>query len=315
MVNFFFLIFHLFMYAANKTVITIAGPTAAGKTAMAVFLAQALHTEIISADSRQCFRELKIGVARPAPEELAAVPHHFIASHSVHDKVTAAVFEQYALQKTKELFIEKDVVVMVGGTGLYLKAFYEGMDLIPSVPVEVHMQVLQEYGQKGLPWLQQELQQHDPDFYAVGEIKNPQRMLRALEVLRATGQSITVFQKGNRQQRDFKIIRFGIAPPKEQLHRNIDNRVDQMMDSGLLEEVRSLQDYRHLNALQTVGYRELFEYIQGLRPLDQAVEAIKKNTRQYAKRQMTWFKKDPEIHWLNGPDVQVMVDAVRKERK
>ena len=300
------------MTTSNKTVITIAGPTAAGKTAIAVSLAQALNTEIISADSRQCYRELNIGVARPSPEELAAVPHHFIASHSIHDKVTAAVFEQYALGKTGELFQAKDVVVMVGGTGLYLKAFYEGMDEIPEVPASVHEQLVQEYELKGIQWLQQELQQQDPRFYAVGERKNPHRMMRALEVLRCTGQSITTFRKGAKQQRAFNIIRFGVAPPKEQLHRNIENRVDQMMGSGLLDEVRSLQPFQHLNALQTVGYQEIFDHLNDRCTLDQAVDAIKKNTRQYAKRQMTWFRKDKEIQWLEKPDIGEILKKIEQ---
>lgn len=300
---------------AKKTVITIAGPTAAGKTDMAVSLAQALQTEIISADSRQCYRELNIGVARPSQEELAAVPHHFIASHSIHEKVTAAVFEQYALKKAEELFVKKDVVVMVGGTGLYLKAFYEGMDQIPEVPAGIHGQVVQEYEQKGLGWLQQELQKQDPEFSSVGEMKNPQRMMRALEVLRSTGRSITAFQRGTKKHRDFNMIKFGIAPPKDQLHRNIENRVEQMMRSGLLDEVLSLQPFQHLNALQTVGYQEIFDHLRGLHSLDHAVETIKKNTRHYAKRQMTWFRKDKEIRWIDRPDPGEMLKNIEQGRE
>jgi tRNA dimethylallyltransferase len=286
---------------AAKTLIVITGPTAVGKTAVAVQLARSFKTEIISADSRQCFKELSIGVARPSAEELAAVPHHFIASHSVQDEVTAAVFEEYALQKASALFQRYDQLVMVGGTGLYIKAFCEGLDAIPAIQPEIRNRIITGYEQKGLEWLQQELQSKDPLFFEKGEIQNPQRMMRALEVVEATGQSIFSFRKGEKAKRDFAIIKIGLELPRPELNERIHHRVDLMMEQGLLEEVKSLKQYGHLNALQTVGYKELFEYLNGKTTLDKAVEQIKINTRQYAKRQMTWFKKDPEINWA-GPD-------------
>jgi tRNA dimethylallyltransferase len=286
-----------------KTVIVIAGPTAVGKTAVAIDLAKEWGTEIISADSRQCYRELNIGVARPSPEELAAAEHHFIASHSIHQKVTAATFEQYALEKAEELFRTKDVVVMVGGTGLYIKAFCEGMDALPEVPEAVRNDIAEQYGQYGLPWLQEEVRKSDPGFYKVGEIQNPRRLMRALEVVRATGHSILHYRKGARAVRPFRVVKVALTLPKEELHHRIYARVEQMMEHGLLDEVRSLIPYQHVNALQTVGYQELFDYFRGVTLLGEAVEAIKKNTRQYAKRQMTWLRKDAEYTWFAPGEV------------
>lgn len=281
-----------------KTVIVVAGPTAVGKTAVAIELAKEWGTEIISADSRQCYRELNIGVARPSPEELAAAPHHFIASHSIHEKVTAATFEQYALEKANELFRTKDVLVMVGGTGLYIKSFCEGMDEVPDVPEAIRNDIIEQYYQYGLNWLQDEVRGADPRFYEIGEIQNPQRLMRALEVVRATGYSILHYRKGTKSIRPFRVVKLALTLPKDELHHRINERVEQMMEHGLFDEVRSLIPYQHLNALQTVGYKELFDYFKGLVSLEEAVGAIKKNTRQYAKRQMTWFRKDAEYTWF-----------------
>jgi tRNA dimethylallyltransferase len=283
----------------GKTVIIIAGPTAVGKTAVAVELARTLQTEIISADSRQCYRELKIGVARPSEEELQLVPHHFIASHSIHEKLDAAVFENYALQKAAQIFQHHDYAVMVGGTGLYLRAFCEGMDAIPSIPEAIRNEISQAYAQQGLAWLQQQVQQLDPQFYREGEIQNPRRLMRALEVFKASGKSILSFRKGVAAERPFQIIKFALNIPREQLHRHINKRVEGMMEAGLLAEVESLVPYQHLNALQTVGYKELFDYLNGQCTLADAVADIKTNTRQYAKRQLTWFRKDTSYTWIS----------------
>ena len=282
----------------------IAGPTAVGKTAAAISLAKHYQTEIISADSRQCYKELRIGVARPSEEELREVKHHFIASHSIHEKITAADFEQYALRKSEQLFREKDVIVMVGGTGLYIKAFCEGMDPIPTVPLEVRDQIMKTYESRGLDWLQQEVKKFDPVFFKTGEIQNPHRMLRALEVVKATGKSVLEFRKGKKTTRSFDIKKIALQLPKEQLHRNINTRVDQMIKAGLVEEVRSLIPYQHLNALNTVGYKELFDHFSGMISLDDAVEKIKINTRQYAKRQVTWFKRE-DYQWIDTNHLDV----------
>jgi tRNA dimethylallyltransferase len=290
----------------NKTVIIIAGPTAVGKTAVGLAIAEHFRTEIISADSRQCFRELTIGVARPSPEELAKVPHHFIASHSIHQKVTAAVFEEYALAKAAALFQNHDVVVMVGGTGLYIKAFTDGMDPIPGVPPEVHEAVVNDYRQHGMAWLQNEVQRLDPEFYRHGETQNPQRMMRALEVARATGRSILSFRTGEKRQRPFETIRFALELPRELLHQNISHRVDRMIGEGLVDEARSLLPYQHLNALQTVGYKEVFACLNGEVSLQEATAAIKQNTRRYAKRQLTWFRKEEGYRWVE-PDAEKII--------
>jgi tRNA dimethylallyltransferase len=296
----------------SKTVIVVAGPTAVGKTSVAIQIAQHFQTEIISADSRQCFKELNIGVARPSTEELQQVKHHFIASHSIHEEVTAATFEEYALQKAEELFKQHESIVMVGGTGLYIKAFCEGLDKIPAIAPAIRKNITEVYKEKGLEWLQKQVAEKDPAFYAQGEIQNPQRMMRALEVMEATGQSILSFRGGQKTKRDFNIIKIGLELPKEELHRNIHTRVDKMMETGLLKEIKSLLPYRHLNALQTVGYSELFNYLDGSINVDKAVEHIKTNTRQYAKRQMTWFKKDKEMNWFSPLEIGGILEFVAK---
>lgn len=281
----------------NKTCIIIVGPTAVGKTSLAVQIAQQLNTEIISADSRQCFKELNIGVAKPSAEELKNVKHYFINTHSITDEVNAAVFEQYALQKINEIFKTHDIAVLVGGTGLYVRSFCQGIDEVPVIEPSVRQKILADYEWEGLEWLQNEVKKNDPVYFAKGEIKNPQRLMRALEVKLSTGRSIIEFQTQQKKQRDFNIIMIGLELPKEQLHKNINSRVDAMMKAGLLEEVKKLVPFKKLNALQTVGYRELFGHLAGDLLLQDAVEIIKINTRQYAKRQMTWFKKDEEVIW------------------
>ena len=293
-----------------KTVIIVTGPTASGKTAFAIRLAQAFKTEIISADSRQCFREMVIGVARPTDEELAAVPHHFIASHSIQEEVTAATFESYALSQLDKLFQQHDLVVMVGGTGLYIKAFCEGLDLIPDTDPAIRQQVIQQYESKGLSWLQETLKENDPAFYNSGEIQNPQRCMRALEVCLSTGRSIIDYRTGKKVVRDFRVIKIGMELPKETLHKQINSRVEQMMQAGLEAEVKTLLPFRKLNALQTVGYSELFDLFDGKLTREQAVEAIKTHTRQYAKRQLTWFRKDPDIRWVSPTDTEVLPSII-----
>ena len=296
----------------SKTVIVIAGPTGVGKTAVAIQLANHFHTEIISADSRQCFKELKVGVARPSAEELKEVSHHFIASHSVQDEVNAVVFEEYALKKVNELFKKHDVVIMAGGTGLYIKAFCEGMDDIPAIDPEIRSNIVEQYELKGIEWLQEEIQKKDPGFYQAGEIKNPQRLMRALEVKESTGQSILSFRKGKKAKRDFNIIKIALELPKEELQHNINTRVDKMIATGLVEEVKSIAAFRHLNALQTVGYTEIFDYLDNKISLEQASELIKKNTRQYAKRQLTWFRKDKEFQWFSPTEAEQIKIFIEK---
>jgi len=294
----------------NKTCILIVGPTAVGKTSLAVQTALHFKTEIISADSRQCFKELNIGVAKPSPEELQQVKHHFISSHSIKDEMNAAIFEQYALEKINTIFKKHDVAVMVGGTGLYVKTFCHGIDEVPVINDKIREKIIADFEWEGLEWLQKEVEKNDPLYYAKSEIKNPQRLMRALEVKLSTGRSIIEFQTQQKKKRDFDIIKIGLELPKEQLHKNINGRVDAMMKAGLLEEVKKLVPYKKLNALQTVGYRELFGHLVGDLLLEDAVEIIKINTRQYAKRQMTWFKKDEEVKWC-APEFEKLMKLVK----
>ncbi len=291
----------------EHTLIVIAGPTAVGKTTMAIRLAQYFQTAIISADSRQCYRELNIGVARPSEAELATVPHYFIASHSVQDNLSAADFALYASNQLKQLFQQHKVVVMAGGTGLYIKALCEGLDEIPPVPQSIRDAITKRFAQEGIGWLQDELAKRDPAFWAIAEQQNPRRLQRALEVLEATGQSITSFQKGGQATHDFNIVYIGIELPREVLYERINQRVDAMIQAGLLQEVQAVQLYANLPALQTVGYTELFDYLEGKWTLDLAVEKIKQHTRNYAKRQMTWFKKDEKYKWFSPDGVEAVL--------
>ncbi|HEX8462202.1 MAG TPA: tRNA (adenosine(37)-N6)-dimethylallyltransferase MiaA [Segetibacter sp.] len=295
----------------KNTVIIIAGPTAAGKTALAVRLAKALNTEIISADSRQCYQELNIGVAKPANAELAQVPHYFINSHSINDTVNAGVFEKYALAAADIIFQKHPVAVMVGGTGLYIKAFSDGIDEMPVTDPMVRQKIMQEYNEKGIAYLQEQLAAKDPVFWKIAEQHNPQRLMRALEIVLSTGRSITTFRTGNKQQRSFNIIKLGLELPREELYDRINKRVDLMIENGLVKEVEGLLDFEKNNALQTVGYRELFAYFHNKISLEKAVADIKTNTRHYAKRQMTWFKKDAEIKWFS-PDSFPCKDFILK---
>lgn len=282
----------------QKTVIIIVGPTASGKTALSLQLAAHYKTSIISADSRQCYRELNIGVAKPPEAALQSIQHYFINSHSIHDNVNAQVFETYALQAVEEIFANNNVAIMVGGTGMYIKAFCEGLDAMPEIDPSIRETIIQQYNLQGLAWLQNEVKEKDPVFWQQAEQQNPQRLMRALEVITSTGISITLLRKQEKKTRHFQVKKIGINLPKQQLHENINSRVDEMIREGLVEEVRSLLPYKNLNALQTVGYKEVFDYLEGNCSLAEAIEKIKSNTRQYAKRQLTWFKKDKEVEWV-----------------
>ena len=293
-------------------IIQIAGPTAAGKTALAIELASWLNTEIVSFDSRQCYQELSIGVARPSEAELTSIKHHFIASHSIHQPLDAHTYAQQAHSVIKDLFQRFPVVVMVGGTGLYWKAFHEGLDKIPAVDALTRNQVIAQYQQLGLAWLQSELSRVDPLFAASGEMKNPQRMMRALEVFRATGASILSFRKKEIVQPYYSLCSLGLTRSRDTLVELIDHRVENMFSQGLLEEVRSLEQHASLTPLQTVGYSELFSHLQGACTLEQAKEQIKINTRQYAKRQLTWFRKQDAIEWFEPEQMQEIRSFVKK---
>ncbi len=295
----------------TKTCIIIAGPTAVGKTAVGVKLAAYFNTTIISADSRQCYKELNIGVAKPSLDELKQVHHFFIDSHSISDNLSAVDFEHYALHAVNEIFKENDVAVMVGGTGLYIKSFCEGMDDIPEVPASVRAFVVEGYEKNGLEWLRDLIHENDKLYSRTGNMQNPQRMMRALEVAVGTGNSILTFQKGEKKNRDFNIIKIALDLPRNELYDRINLRVDQMINMGLVEEAYGLKDFRHLNALQTVGYREIFEYFDGNISLEEAISLIKQNSRHYAKRQLTWFRKDALYHWMT-PDAEAVIEYVKR---
>jgi len=297
----------------NKTCVIIVGPTAVGKTSVAIEIASKFNTQILSADSRQCYKELTIGVAKPSPEQLQKIKHYFIDSHSVEEEVNAKVFELYALQKVSEIFQTSEVAVMVGGTGLYIKAFCEGMDEVPFVDVGINQTIIKNYNNGGIEWLSEEVKKIDPLFFNKGEIKNPQRMMRALEVMLTTGKSILEFHSHKKKERYFNIIKIGLEIPKEQLHQNINDRVDEMINGGLMDEVKSLLSFKDLNALQTVGYRELFTHLGGELSLEEAIERIKISTRQYAKRQITWFKKDKEVEWFNPMNIIEMLSYIKQK--
>jgi tRNA dimethylallyltransferase len=288
----------------SKTIYIVMGPTAVGKTSFAIALAQALNTEIISADARQCYKEMNIGVARPSSDELKAVPHHFIASHSITENINASFYENWAMEKVESIFARKDAVVMVGGTGLYIKAFCEGLDLIPAIDAEIRENIITKYEQLGMRWLQKEVSVKDPLYWEKGEQKNPQRLMRALEVMIGTGNSIISFQNKKAIERPFKIVKIGLELDREELYQRINDRVLNMVNEGLEKEVKSLQNSAHLNALQTVGYSEWKDFFEQKISLQKVIENIQQNTRHYAKRQMTWFKRDPAIAWFKAYSIE-----------
>lgn len=286
----------------------IAGPTGVGKTDLALGLAERLQTVIISADSRQCYREMDIGVARPAPGDLQRIPHFFIATHSITEHINAATF----VAEANRAMEGRELVLVVGGTGLYIKALTEGMDPIPAIPEGIRKAVREGYAAGGLGWLQKEIETKDPEWFKTGDRYNPHRLMRALEVVEATGNSIKDFQKGG-QQTDKRVVHIGLDLPRPELYARIDHRVDQMMERGLLREVEALLPFRNQKALHTVGYTELFDYLDGTLTLTEAVALIQQHTRNYAKRQLTWFRRDPEVAWF-APDALDAVEAYVRRR-
>jgi tRNA dimethylallyltransferase len=272
--------------------LVLEGCTAVGKTAVAIELAKSFQTEIISADSRQVYRELKIGVARPNDDELSAVSHHFIADRSIHNRLSAGQYEREALELLDQLFKKHQVIILAGGSGLYVKALLEGLDTFPDVPPDIEQALRDELKEIGLEALLEELKQNDPEYFNEVDQNNPKRILRALAVCRASGRPYSSFRKDKAKQRDFELIRIELIRPLDELNQRINSRVDAMMEDGLLDEVRGLFDVRDLDTLDTVGYRELFEHLNGDCSLKDAIEKIKVNTRRYAKRQRTWLRKN-----------------------
>jgi tRNA dimethylallyltransferase len=281
-----------------KTLLVILGPTASGKTDLAIKAAKWLGTEIISADSRQFYRELSIGTAKPSPARLAEVKHHFIGHISITEKYNISLFEQDAVSLLDKLFLSHDTVVMCGGSGLYIDAVCYGVDEQPEHDPAIRQVLTMNYKARGIEYLRSELLRLDPDYYRQVDLSNPHRLMRALEVCLMTEKPYSFYRKGKQKKRDFRIVKIGIDMDREELLRRINQRIDDMMSGGLLEEARINRPLRHLNALNTVGYKELFEYFDGSCSLEDAVEKIRINTRRYAKRQMTWFRKDPGINWI-----------------
>ncbi|HLZ15483.1 MAG TPA: tRNA (adenosine(37)-N6)-dimethylallyltransferase MiaA [Cyclobacteriaceae bacterium] len=289
-------------FEAVKKMIVIVGPTAAGKTAAAISIAESLKTEIISADSRQVFQELNIGTAKPSKEELRRVPHHFIGSKSIRENYDAGQYGREALALIHELFKRHDWLVMVGGSGLYIRAVLEGFDEMPEVPDGLREKITDEYQARGMAWLQEEVEKGDPDFFSSVDRQNPQRLLRALELIRASGTSLNSLRTNKRVVLPFDVIKIGLTVPREQLYHRIEVRMDGMIQAGLFKEAEQFHSLKNINALQTVGYREIFGYLDGLYNYDEAIRLLKRNSRRYAKRQLTWFQRDRETTWFKNGD-------------
>jgi len=283
---------------SKKKLFVIVGPTAVGKTALSIQLAKAFDTEILSADSRQFFKEMSIGTAKPTAIEMGAIKHHFIDSHSISEEYNVGKFETEAIQVLNTLFETKDYAILVGGSGLYIDAVCNGLDELPEASAEIRQQLKLLYEEKGIAALQEQLKELDLNYYNQVDLNNPQRLMRALEVCLSTGKTYSEQRAGKTKKRNFKTIKIGLNSSREALYERINKRVDEMMQEGLLDEVKSLLPYQNKNALQTVGYKELFDYLENKTTLEQAVELIKQHTRNFAKRQLTWFKRDEQIQWF-----------------
>ena len=283
----------------TKTLIVVLGPTAIGKTSLSIQLAKHYNTEIISADSRQFYKELLIGAAPPSAKELSEVNHHFIQHLSVSEDYNVGKFEEDAILKIEELFRKKDKIIMTGGSGLYIDAICKGFDKMPEIPSEIREKVISLYKKNGIEFLQEELKEKDSIYFNEVDTKNPQRLMRALEIIYSTNKTFSSFRKKEKKKRSFNIVKIGLEIDRELLYNRINNRVDIMMENGLEKEVKSLIPYQNKNALQTVGYKELFEYFDGNCSLEQSTEMIKQNTRRFAKRQITWFKKDSSTTYFS----------------
>lgn len=294
----------------DKYLVVIAGPTASGKTATAIKVAKALGTEIISADSRQFYKELPIGTAAPTPEEQAEVQHHMIHNLNVEDKYDVADYEQDVLNLLKQLFVNHDAVVLTGGSGLFIDAVCKGLDSIPDISEEVRNKVDELYKKGGLIALQNEVERLDPEYYSIVDKYNPRRLQRAVEVCYQTGLAYSSFRKNTVKQRDFKIIKVALLWERSELINRINQRVEIMVKEGLVEEAKAMYPKRHLNSLNTVGYKEVFEYFDGKVSLNEAIENIKINTRQYAKRQMTWLRKNNDYKWFTIDELGEMLNYI-----
>ncbi|MDZ7741100.1 MAG: tRNA (adenosine(37)-N6)-dimethylallyltransferase MiaA [Bacteroidota bacterium] len=297
----------------DKNLILVCGPTAIGKTDIAINLARVLDTEIISADSRQFYREMNIGTAKPSPEQLAAVKHHLVGHLSIHNTYNVSRFEQDSLAILEGLFKTHDHAILCGGSGLYIDAVCSGIDDLPDADEALRARMNKQLQEEGITSLQAELKALDPEYYASVDPENPKRLMRAIEVCRLSGRKYSGLRKSKNKKRDFNIIRIGLNTDREILFERISRRNEQMIAEGLVEEARELYDQRELNALNTVGYKEIFQHFDGIWSLPLALEKIKTNTRRYAKRQLTWFKKDPSIQWFEPKDFDKILQFIKNK--
>ena len=299
------------MAPCSKTLLLLLGPTGVGKTELSLRVAEHYRSPILNCDSRQIFRSIPIGTAAPTAEELARVKHYFIATRDLQDDYNAGQYERDALELLDQLFLTHDVVVMTGGSMLYADAVCNGLDDLPEVPQTIRTEVTENYKTHGLPWLQQEVQRLDPAYWEIVDQNNPARLAHCVELSLATGKPYSSLRTNTRKSRPVRILKIALSRPREQLYERINTRVSQMMDDGLLEEAKAVYPLRHLNSLQTVGYKELFGYLDGEYDLQRAIELIRQNTRHYAKRQMTWFRRDKDIHWIDANnDYEKNIDSI-----
>lgn len=299
--------------SSKPLLVVLLGPTGVGKTDLCIRLADTFHVPIINADSRQIFAEIPIGTAAPTKEQLARVKHYFVGTHHLQDYYSASMFEQDALNIIQNEFLSHPCALMSGGSMMYIDAVCNGIDDIPTVDDKTRTWMKRRLAEEGLPALVQELKELDPEHYAVVDKQNPRRVVHALEICHMTGKTYTSFRTNSKKERPFRILKIGLNRPREELYDRINRRVDQMMADGWLDEARSVYPLRHLNALNTVGYKELFLYFDGTWPLEEAVERIKGNTRRYMRKQLTWFKRDPEIHWFTPDETDEIVALVKAE--
>ena len=299
----------------KKSLVILAGPTAVGKTDLAIQLAIGLQTEIINADSRQVYREMRIGTAVPADSDLARVKHHCLLHKSIHDRYNASMFELEVTDLLPALFSKADAVIMAGGSGMYINAVCQGIDDIPDVDPALRERLLAEFENEGLAVLKARLRQADPAYYSRVDLNNPKRILKALEITEMTGRPYSSFLTGKSKPREFNIIRVGLDRPRSEIHERINRRVDAMMEAGLVSEAKELYPFRQLNALNTVGYKEIFDYIDSGHSIEMAVEQIKGHTRQYARRQLTWFRRDQHMQWFHPDNADGVMAHIEKEMK
>lgn len=296
----------------QKSLIVVIGPTGIGKTKTSIRIANHFKTEIISADSRQIFKELKIGTAAPSENELKEAKHHNIGTHSIHDYYSAWEFEQDALKLIDKLFKEHDQLVLTGGSMMYIDAVCKGIDELPTIDQELRDQLKQQYDLEGIESIRRQLKQLDPDFYQQVDLMNPKRVIHAVEICLMTGKPYSSLRTNTVKLRPFNIVKIGLEMDREKIYERINLRVDQMVVDGLIDEAKKFFPYKHLNSLNTVGYKELFAYFNGEYDLNKGVELIKRNSRRYAKKQLTWFKRDSEIHWFNPKFTDKIIEFINQ---